>query len=168
MARKSNPMQSTWTKASKVRRAFKAGKPREKDLIFDVETAVLTCRWLFIEIRKERSVAGIKKWAEDVQVALVLVTPESSKADRAYILPIPQGLEGLPALNEEAEKLERTHRVIPLGAAFWQRDRDAADEVDTWVQLWLTGPRAARASDAARKAFKESDGKETRVSRVDF
>jgi len=157
-----NLMAGTWTKAATVRRKFKAGPPRRKDLEYDMERAVIECRILFTQIRKEMIQAGIFT-SEDSRVALVLMTPDTDTAEvgRVHVLPVPRKLEGIPELGAKAVRLEKSEKVVPAGVAFWQKDREADNSVEVWIQPWLTSSRAARALDAARKAFKDSDGKET-------
>lgn len=154
-------MTSTWTKAAKVRRALGAGKPAIKDREYDIESAVMAARALLMEIRKERSLAGIEEWWDDVAVALLLMTPEQAKKDKVYLLPISRDFDDLAILYKNAMHLKTTERAVPLGAAFWQLDREAGGVVDVWVEQWLTGPRAMLAATRASKAFEESGGKET-------
>jgi hypothetical protein len=156
-----NPMSATWTKAGKVRRAFKAGRQRQKDLRYDSERAILEARILLIEIRRAMLEAEIFKYGEDVRAALVLMTPDDAKADTVYILQMPRKLEDLPELSAKVAKHEKAEKAVPLGVAIWQRDREA-NHSDVWIQPWLVNPRAALAAIAARKAFIESEGRETK------
>jgi hypothetical protein len=156
-----NRMADTWTKAGKVRRLFKAGKPRQKDLQYDSERAILEAQVVFLEIRKAMLQAEIKTVGEDVRAALVLITPDNAKVDRVYLVPIPRRLEDLSELSAKVAKLEKAESVVPLGVVIWQKDREADDSVDVWVQPWLVNPRAALAASEARKAFKIAGGKET-------
>jgi hypothetical protein len=157
-----NPMAATWTKAGKVRRLFKAGKPRQKDLTYDSERAILEARIVFVEIRKAMMQAEIRTVGEDVRAALVLMTPDNAKVDRVYLVPIPRGLEALSELSAKVAKHEKAEGVVPLGVAIWQKDSEADDSVDVWVQPWLVEtPRAKQAAIAARKAYEESEGEET-------
>ena len=153
----SNPMASTWTKAASIRRKFKAGPPRRNDLVYDCERAALQGYMLFLEIRKAMQ-AEIPTGAKDIRAALVLMTPENL----VYLLAIPK-LEGLPALSAKAMQLERTEKTVPVGVAVWQRDREAQEDV-VWVQPWLVNPQAERAAREAQKAFKASEGKDTKIS----
>ena len=151
-------MASTWTKAAKVRRAFKAGRQRQKDLKYDCERAVLEARILNIEIRKAMIQAGITT-GDDAKVALVLMTPDSAKINRVYVLTIPRDIAGLPEVAAKAAKLEKAEKAVPLGVAIWQRDREAYDPselksgIEVWMHLWLTSERALCASAEALKAF---------------
>jgi|SRR5579872_464289 len=157
-----NPMAETWTKAGKVRRLFKAGKPRQKDLSYDSERAILEARIIFLEIRRAMIQAEIKTVGEDVRAALVLMTLDNAKVDRIYLLPIPRRLEDLSELSTKVAKHEKAERVVPLGVAIWQKDREADDSVDVWVQPWLVEtPRAKQAAIAARKAYEGSGGTQT-------
>lgn len=160
-SRAENPMAATWTRAATVRRAFKTGRKRQNDLEYDMERAVIECRILFINIRKAMLDAGITTTAEDVKVALVLMTPDAAKTDAVFLLTVPRNIEGLPELYAKASALEGKKKVVPLGVAIWQRDREASKSIDVWVQPWLTNARAARAAIEARKAFEGSDGEET-------
>jgi hypothetical protein len=157
-------MAATWTKVSKVRRAFKAGPPRKKDIEYEIEEAVLQGYSALLEIRKAMVQAEILTSAEDVKAALVLMTssPESN-AGLVSLLAIPRTIKNLPGLSSEAEKLAKKGAMVPLGVAFWQRDREAdpKNSKAVWVQPWLVNPRALRAAIAAREAFEESDGEET-------
>lgn len=157
-------MTSTETKAAKVRRAFRVGRPEIKNREYDIESAVMTARSLFMEIRKERSLAGIDDWWDDIAVALVLMTPEQTREDRVYLLPISRDFDDLASLYKVAIQLKKTEGVVALGAAFWQLDREAGGEVDVWVEQWLAGPRAVLAINRARDAFNDSGGKETNVT----
>lgn len=95
-------MTSTETKAAKVRRAFRVGRPEIKNREYDIESAVMTARSLFMEIRKERSLAGIDDWWDDIAVALVLMTPEQTREDRVYLLPISRDFDDLASLYKVA------------------------------------------------------------------
>ena len=164
MSESENPMARTSTKAAKVRRTFRTVKPRTSDLVYDIENAVMAVRALFVEIRNERSQAGIDQWWDDVAVALILMTPEKAKNDVVYLLPISRDFEDLAIVYKDAMQLKKTEGVVPLGAAFWQLDQEAGGEVDVWVEQWLTGPRAMLAADRASKAFEESGGKGTNAN----
>ena len=154
-------MTSTETKAAKVRRAFRAGRPEIKSREYDIESAVMTARSLFMEIRKERSLEGIDDWWDDIAVALVLMTTEEARKDRVYLLPISRDFDDLASLYKSAMQLKTTEKVVALGVAFWQLDREAGGETHVWTEQWLAGPRAALAINRASEAFKESGGKET-------
>jgi hypothetical protein len=158
-----NLMSSTWTKAAKVRRAFKAGRQRQKDLIYSMERAVIECRIVFLSIRKATVDAGIFG-GEDVKVALACMTPEGSELNTVYLLPLARGIDGLAGTYAKAERLEKEENVVPLGVVLWQRDREANDAIDVWVQSWLVGPRATLASNVARGAFEKSPDQETRAT----
>jgi hypothetical protein len=164
-ANSKNLMAKTWTKAGMVRRRFKAGKPRQKDLVYDCENAAMHGYMLLLEVRKAMLEEGITTGTEDVRAALVLVTPDSAKVNRIYLLAIPPRLANLPSLAAKASQLERREKVVPLGVAVWQRDREPTDEQIVWIQQWLVeGPRAELASREAQKAFKISEGKETETA----
>jgi hypothetical protein len=151
-----NLMAATWTKAAKVRRVLKAGRQRQKDLAYDTERAVIECRLLFNRIRAEMLEAGITT-VEDVRVALVLMTLRE-----VYLFQVPRDFSRLPTMYEQAAILERNENAVPVGAAIWQRDPEAGDSVEVWVQPWLVNPRAVLAAAEARKAFLDSDGRDTK------
>ncbi len=157
----SNPMAATWTKAALVRRAFKAGPPRRKDLVLAPTRAMFEGCILLNGLQVAMRDAGLSE--KDVQAALILMSPPGGDADLVNILPIPE-TKRLPELYAKVKKLE-AEGWLPLGAAIKQIDREAYDPKDPksgavmWVQPWLTNPRATRALFAARAAFGE--GSET-------
>lgn len=151
-----NLMQSTWTPAAKVRRAFKAGPKRQKDVFYDMETAIIHGYTTFLELRKAMAVAGIPN-IPDVKAGLVLITPETAKENRVHVVEILRGIENIPNVAAKITKLEKAGPLLPLGVALWQRDR-IAGSTDAWVQPWLVNPRAALASAKATQIFE--DGKE--------
>ena len=154
-----NLMASFWTPAAKVRRKFKAGRQRRTDLVYDSERAILEARIVLLEIRREMLEAGIKTTGEDVNVGLILMSPEGAESDHVFVWPMPRKLEGIAALSTKiARCLDGT--VVPVGVAIWLRDREAGD-ADVWVQPWLVNARAARAAIVAQKAFKDSKGSAT-------
>jgi hypothetical protein len=159
-----NLMAVTWTKAAKVRRAFKAGPRRKTDLVYDTEQAVLQSYVELLELRKEMAQAEIFTSAEDVKAALVLMSSHAEfNAGVVSLLAIPRTIKNLPELSSKAERLSKKGAMVPLGEAFWQRDRDADSKKSktVWVQPWLVNPRAVRAAIAAQEAFEESNGEET-------
>lgn len=155
-----NLMESTWTKAAIVRRKFKAGKKRQKDLEYDLERAILEARILFIEFRAAMLKEGIPTSARYARAALVLMTPDESDVNRVSALSVPRDLDGLPELADRAARLERAEKVVPLGVAIWQRDPEAGEQV-AWVHPWRVNQRAQQAAKAAEKAFVASEGKDT-------
>jgi hypothetical protein len=165
-AKAENLMAGTWTKAAKVRRAFKAGPRRKTDLVYhDIEEAVLNGYAAFLTIRKEMHMPETLIPEGDVKAALVLMssTPESN-AGLVSLLSFPRTIKNLSEMSSKAERLAKKGAMVPLGVAFWLRDREADDPKKgkaTWVQPWLVNPRAARAAIAAQKAFEESDGQDT-------
>jgi len=159
-----NPMAKTWTKAGLVRRRLKAGKPRQKDLVLSAEEAVLQGYGLLLAARKAMLEEGITTGAEDLKAALVLMTPEKAKVSEVQVLGIPREFASLPRLHAKATQLERTEKLVPLGIAFWQRDRETDDEPTVWVQQWLVNPRAEQATREARKALEKSAGKDTQAA----
>lgn len=158
-------MAATWTKAGTVRRAFKAGRQRQKDLILTPTKAMFEGYILLTDIQAAMTNAGLS--AKDVQVALVLMTQDSSGTDLIYVLPIPE-TKRLPELHGKLKRLEKEGGWVPLGVAIKQLDHEARDPEDpksgavAWVQPWLTNPRAARALIEARSAMAAEDIKEGR------
>jgi hypothetical protein len=99
------------------------------------------------------SEAGLSK--DDVQAALVLVTPETPDMENLiHVLPIPQPKK-LPELFAKVEKLDKPGKILPLGIAVRQLDRETESGAVVWVQPFLTGPRAESALKVARSAFAE-------------
>jgi hypothetical protein len=159
-----NPMAGTWTKAAKVRRVFKAGARRQKDRVLTPIAAIHEACILLDNLRNAMQAAKLS--ANDVQAALILVTPETPHMDFVYVLPIPQP-EKLPELFAKVAKIEG--KILPLGIAVRQIGREPNDLKDpkdpksgavVWVQPFLTGPRAERALLKARQVF--ADGKEAK------
>lgn len=154
-----NLMAGTWTKAAKVRRAFKAGRQRQNDLLLTPRRAMFEGYILLHEIQDAMREAGLSE--NDVQASLVLMTTEPSEgSDLICVLPIPE-TKRLPQLYGKLRKLETEERWVPLGIAIQQLDREAYDPRDpksgavVWVQPWLANPRAARALITARNAIAE-------------
>lgn len=154
-----NLMAGTWTKAAKVRRSFKAGRPLQKDRVLTTTKAIHEACILLDDLRNAMRQSGLS--ADDVQAALVLVTPETpGLEDAVYVLPVPQPKK-LPDLFANVAKVEKTGEVLPLGIAVKQRDHEAYDPKDpksgavVWVQPFLTGPRAVAALKHARDLFGE-------------
>jgi hypothetical protein len=153
---KANPMASTWTRAGKVRRAFKAGRQRVKNLVLTPTVAIHESCILLDELRNAMREADLS--ADDVQAALVLVTPETpSREDMVYVLRIPQPGK-LSELFANVAKLEKPGKILPLGIAIRQVDQDSETGAVVWVQPFLTGPRAERALIQARKLFADGSG----------
>lgn len=159
-----NLMAATWTPASLVRRAFNAGPRRRSDRQFeDVEDAVLTAYTSFRGLRGAMKDAELP--ARDVRAALVLMSPyyadPTFNTGTVMLLAVPDAIKGLPALLDEAEKHIKKDAMLPLGVAFWQRDKDprAKSDKTAWVQLWLVDPRAQRAADAATESLAKLDGR---------
>jgi hypothetical protein len=157
-----NLMAGTWTKAAKVRRAFKAGRQRQKDLLLTPERAMFEGYILLREIQTAMRDAGLPE--ADVQTVLVLMTTDTSGADLIYAAPIPETKQ-LPVLYRKLKKLEKEGQWIPLGIVVQQLDREEKDPKSkgaVWVEPWLTGPRAVRALIAARGAVSDNrEGKST-------
>jgi hypothetical protein len=153
-ARTENPMAATWTQAAIVRRAFRAGPRRKTDLVYDVERGFLECRILYIELRNAMIDAGIKTSASDVAVGIVLTDGSNRKA---YVLPAGGSLEEFTEWAKKAERLEKRHNVIPVGAGFWQRDRESCQD-ETWVRLWRVDGETAILMTDIKKELKQEKG----------
>jgi hypothetical protein len=157
-----NPMAGTWTKAGKVRRAFKAGRPLQKDRVLTPNIAVHEACILREELHRAMQDAQLS--ADDVQVALVLMTPETpSMENTIYVLPVPPPRQ-LPELFANVARIEKPGRILPLGIAIRQVDHESLNPSDpksgavVWVQPFLTGPRAVNALMHARQLFASGGG----------
>ncbi len=153
-----NPMAATWTKAAKVRRAFKVGRQRQKDRVLTPVAAIHETCILLDSLRNAMDEAGLSR--EDVGAAVVLVTPETpDRENLVYVLKVPPPKE-LPKLFLEVAKIEKPGKILPLGVALWQldRERDPKDGGVVWMHPFLTGPRAERALIRARQIFQEGAG----------
>jgi hypothetical protein len=151
-----NPMAATWTKAGKVRRSFKAGRQRVKDRILSPNVAIHEACILLDALRAAMVEAGLSK--DDVQAALVLVTPETPDMENAiYVFPIPQPKK-LGELFAKVEKLAKPGKIIPLGIAVRQVDRESETGAVVWLHPFLTGPRAESALKQARGDFADGKG----------
>lgn len=155
-------MADTWTKAAKVRRAFKAGRPSQKNRVIDPERALYEACILLGEVRDEMVDAGLSQ--DDVQAALVLVTPETpGRENMVYVQRVPQP-EKLPELFENVAEIEKLGRVLPLGILIWQLDREIADPKENkiravvWPHPFLIGDRATKALKRAGDIFMASSG----------
>lgn len=142
-------MAATWTKAGRVRRKFKAGRPTQKDRVLTPIAAIHEACILLDGLRNAMRAEGLSP--DDVRAALVLVTPETpGRENLVYTLPIPAPGK-LPVLFRKVAKIEETGAVLPLGLVVGQMDREAYDPEDPksgavgWVQPFLTGDRAVRA-----------------------
>lgn len=155
-------MAATWTKAGKVRRAFKAGRQRQKDRVITPTVAIYEACILLDELRTAMDDAGLS--ANDVQAALVLMTPETPDRENVvYVLPVPQPKK-LPELFANVAKVEKPGKVLPLGILIRQLDHEALDpkegkvRVALWPQPFLTGDRATRALKKAGQLFADGSG----------
>lgn len=147
-----NPMAATWTPAAVVRRAFKAGPRRKTDLVYDVERGFLECRILYIELRNAMIDAGIKTAANDVSVGIVLMDSNNRKA---YVIPAGGNLDAFTEWAHKADRLDKKHKVIPVGVAFWQRDRESGQD-ETWVRLWRVDSETAILMTDVKKDMKQN------------
>ena len=152
-------MEKVLTPAARVRRAFKAGRPRQKDRVLTPVQAIYQACILLDALRSAMLEAGLL--ADDVRCGLVLMTPEvPSGFDLIQALPIPPPKE-LPDLFAKVERAVEAGVTLPLGIVIQQRDREGEDPKSlgaTWVEPFLTGPRAARALIEARRAFGDGQG----------
>jgi nitrate reductase NapAB chaperone NapD len=150
MTTQKNLMESTWTPAAKVRRAFKAGPKRRKDKELNTVEAVFEAGMLLHKLRMAMEMADER--SDDVQAALVLVTPPD-RENAVHVLPVPQH-KRFSTLFADVERLEKLGKVIPLGMVFRQRDRKAED-MSVWTEPFLTGHRAESALRQSEKIFAE-------------
>jgi hypothetical protein len=156
-------MAAHWSKAGKVRRAFKAGRLRKNNRVLTPTVAIYEACILLDELRTAMDDAELSP--DDVRAALVLVTPETPGMENlVYVLQVPQP-KRLPELFAEVAKIEKLGKVLPLGILIRQLERDAADpkagkEVDVavWPQPFLIGDRATRALKKAGEIFAEGKG----------
>ena len=155
-----NLMESTWTNAAKVRRAFKAGPKRRKDKELSTVEAVFEAGMLLHKLRMAMELDEDPSMsAEDVQAALLLVTPPD-RENTVHVVPVPQH-KRFSTLFADVERLEKVGKVIPLGVVFRQHDRKAKDH-SVWTEPFLTGQRAESALRQAEKMFAEGKaGKST-------
>lgn len=145
-------MEATWTKAAKVRRAFRAGRPLKKDRIVTPVVAIHEACILLDGLQTAMHEAGLP--VEDVRAALVLTVPNAEQDwDFVHVLRVPEPAQ-LPDLFRRVADVEATGKVLPLGLGVWQRDREA-DSAVVWVQPFLTGPRAVRSLMIARQKLAE-------------
>jgi hypothetical protein len=150
-----NPMAATWTRATKVRRALKAGRPLKKDREVTPRVAIHEGCILLEKLRDAMRAAELPE--EDVRAAVVLMVPNYLAArDAVHVLRIPEPDE-LPALFRRAAEIENGDRVLTLGLGIWQRDGEA-ESATGWIQPFLTGQRAANALMKARNILVESKG----------
>lgn len=154
-----NLMASTWTPAAIVRRKFKAGPRRKTDLVQDVERAFLECRILYTEFRDAMQEAGIRTAANDVSVGLVLMTPWEAKNRYVHFLPVGGNMEALAEQARKANRLEKRDKALPIGVAFWQRDR-ATGQDGVWVRPWRLDANSVGALIEVQKALSTEKGNE--------
>ena len=151
-------MAATWSRAAKVRRAFKAGRTLRKDRILTSTMAIHEACILQERLRAAMAEAGLA--AEDARVALVLMVPNYvPERDAVHVLRIPDPKD-LPGLFRRVEEIEEEGRVQTLGLGVWQRDHETGTQAG-WVQAFLTGDRAARAMARAKKILVEKEGGES-------
>ena len=154
-------MASTWTAAAMVRRAFKAGAPRRKDLILSVDRAVVEAWALCNELKSAMRAVSLSR--EDIRAALVLLTGDldDERQEKIYVFPVPD-MAGLPTLHEKVMKLKKETNVFPLGVVFAQYDRETAtpDVPAVWVQPWLVFQNASRAMRTVEQRYASLPGTE--------
>jgi hypothetical protein len=146
-------MEKSLTAAASVRRSFKAGPPRRKDLCLTPARAVVEAWALCDELQTTMRRLGLSKG--DVHAALVLLTPNTTneREDTIHVYPVPD-MAGLPALYEKVMELQAGTavspfgaNVFPLGVVFKQFDREAehSQGPEVWVHPWLVFPNASLA-----------------------
>ena len=153
-------MEKKLSTAAFVRRSFKAGPPRRKDLFIAPARAVVEAWALCDEIKAMMRRVGLTR--EDAQAALVLLTGdrEDERREKIYVYPVPD-MAGLPALYEKAMALgvgEEPYvfpNVWPLGVVFKQFDRqsDTPEVPEVWSHPWLVFPNASRALLAVEQRY---------------
>ena len=148
-----NLMAATWTKASKVRRAFKSGKKRQKDLVLTPRRAVIEAYGVLHELRAAMALAGLSE--DDANGALVFLN-EDQDADSGYVVPLPKP-EQMPVPYATARRLEEQTGWLPIGLVLHQRDHEALDPADPksgaylWAQQWVMSERSTKALLIARE-----------------
>ncbi len=148
-----NLMAATWTKAAKVRRAFKSGKKRRKDLVLTPRRAVIEAYVVLHELREAMARAGLSE--TDANGALVFLS-EFQSSDSAYVIPLPAP-ERMPEPYATARRLEEQLGWRPIGLILHQRDHEAFTPADPksgaylWAQQWVISDRATKALLDARK-----------------
>jgi hypothetical protein len=150
-------MAATWTKAAKVRRAFKAGRPLRKDRILSPTMAIHEACMLQERLRGAMHEAGLP--VEDVRTALVLIVPNYvPERDAVHVFRIPEPGD-LPGLFRRVEAVDETGRVQTLGLGVWQKDRETESNAG-WIQQFLTGSRAANGTVKAQRILLDTEGGE--------
>ena len=109
-----NLMAGTWTKAAKVRRVFKGGAPRKRDLVLSPSAALLEGAAVFHYLQAAMREAGLPE--EDAKASLVLVTGFEADDDIHVVEAL--RIEELPKSYEEIKALEGLW--LPVGLTFWQ------------------------------------------------
>jgi hypothetical protein len=149
-----NLMASTWTKAGKVRRAFKAGRPRQTNRLVTptvaIHEACIALERLQDEMRKEELLE------QDVQAALVIMTPQTpDRENLVYVQGIPD-TKRLPEVFASVRKIEVPEKMLVIGILFKQRDREAKKDA-VWPQPYLVGDRAQKAMLTGGQMFQEME-----------
>lgn len=151
-------MAATWTKAAKVRRVFKAGRPLRKDRVLSPTMAIHEACILQERLRAAMGEAALP--VEDVRIALVVMVPNYvPERDVVHVLRIPEAGD-LPVLFRRVEEINETGRVQTLGLGVWQMDRETGSAAG-WIQPFLTGARAVNGMAKARKILLDSEGGES-------
>jgi len=147
-----NPMAATWTKAGKVRRAFKAGRPRQKNRIVSPTVAIHEACILLHELRGAMHAEGLLE--NDVQAALVIVTPETPDRENFVYLQVIPDPKRLPDLFASVRKIEKPEKMFIMGILLKQRDRELGKDV-VWPHHYLIGESAQKAMRKAGEMFQE-------------
>jgi hypothetical protein len=151
-------MAATWSRAAKVRRAFKAGRSLRKDRILTPTVAIHEACILLERLRAAMGEAELL--FEDARVSVVLMVPAYlPERDAVHVLRIPEPGE-LPGLFRRVEEIEETGRVQTLGLGVWQMDRETGNTAG-WIQPFLTGARAVNGMAKAQRILAETEGGES-------
>jgi hypothetical protein len=144
-----NLMAATWTKAGKVRRAFKAGRPRREDLVLTPTRALLEGSLVLNAIQEAMRAVDLSE--DDIKAALVFMS------DAGFYVARIRPVSELPITLKEIKQLEGDWR--PLGLVLCQLDREAG-KTATWDLAWLVDMASKNALRAAAIALtKEKYGK---------
>jgi hypothetical protein len=143
---------ATWTKAGKVRRAFKAGRPRQKNRIVSPTVAIHEACILLHELRGAMHAEGLLE--NDVQAALVIVTPETPDRENFVYLQVIPDPKRLPDLFASVRKIEKPEKMFIMGILLKQRDRELGKDV-VWPHHYLIGESAQKAMRKAGEMFQE-------------
>ena len=133
------------TPAAKVRRRFKAGRP--KFAAFDSMTVLMALSRTFEEMDKAATLM-LEEGLEPNDVRAYLIYREPGRIEIA-MLPAPD------KIGPFIEKIARTQKPEFLGLLFYQKDREASPGKQdvTWIIQYMGGPEAERDLRAAQLKF---------------